>query len=123
MVCIYTDRLAVGTDKGLIILDTLKNTLIQMIGSEKKLLGELCYCITLYNLMWGTTLIYTAELSGCDDHGGSSVPRARLINVHKMLCACDYLMSFFANSNYDCECKVVKLCAAKICFTASQQDG
>ena len=37
----HTHKLAVGTNKGLIILDTLTNTLIQVIGSEKKLLGEL----------------------------------------------------------------------------------
>ena len=35
----HTHRLAVGTDKGLIIQqDTLTNTLIQLIGSDSKLL-------------------------------------------------------------------------------------
>ena len=52
----HTHRLAVGTDKGLIILDTHTNTLTQVIGSEKKLLGELWYCIyyncNYDNLMW-----------------------------------------------------------------------
>ena len=36
--CTHTHRLAVGTDKGLTILDTFTNTFIQVIGSENKLL-------------------------------------------------------------------------------------
>ena len=34
-------RLAVGTDRGVIILDTKTNNLIQVIGSEKKLMRKL----------------------------------------------------------------------------------
>ena len=34
-------RLAVGTEYGLVVLDTKKNVLVQVIGSENKLLSEL----------------------------------------------------------------------------------
>ena len=33
-------RLAVGTDKCLVVIDTQKNMLVQVIGSENKLLSE-----------------------------------------------------------------------------------
>ena len=43
-----------------------------------------------------------------------------------MLYACDYVhhvaCPFSANSSSE-QCKVVNLCAATICLTASQQDG
>ena len=35
-------RLVVGTKKGLLVVDTLSNKLVEVIGSDKKLLGELC---------------------------------------------------------------------------------
>ena len=36
----YIHRLSVGTDKGLIVLDVHTNNLIQVIGSEEKLLSK-----------------------------------------------------------------------------------
>ena len=35
-------RLSVGTKKGLLVVDTHSNKLVEVIGSDKKLLGELC---------------------------------------------------------------------------------
>ena len=88
---VHTHRLAVGTNKGLIILDMLTNMLIQVIGSEKKLLGELW---AVYITRMIVQYLYTAELSGCDDHDGSSVPRARLISIHNARC-CALVTVFF----------------------------
>ena len=58
------------------------------------------------------------ELSGCDNHGGS--PRLVYTHVHYVVLYVHHVVCpFSANS----ERKVVKLCAAKMCLTASQQDG
>ena len=35
-------RFAVGTDRGLVVLDTCKNILVQVIGSDNKLLSKCC---------------------------------------------------------------------------------